>query len=544
MARSGTMAVMVVPLLVAASLVALVVTAARSPRHPVPEMPQTDELSEALTTVGRVDQVIEQRWQAAGVTPAEAAEDRTVLRRLSLALHGTIPSLEELRRFDVDTDPHRIERWTLQMLRDRRFADYFAARLARSLIGSENGQFIIFRRDRFTQWLADEIAEGRPFDQLVREMIASQGLWTGVPATNYITQAADDGVVDPNKLAGRTVRAFLGQRIDCAQCHNHPFADWKQQQFEGLAACYGQAQVRPTGIEDDFKKQFKINDRMTLKDRTVAPAVPFGQEWWPEEGTDRQRLAAWVTHPENVRFERALANRTWGLLFGRPWHNPVDDLPNPPTGEAAEQDLLNLLGADFRTHDYDLRRLVFVISTSRAFRLSSQHPAYTSGEGIETVEAHWAAYPLVRLRPEQMIGAMVQAASIKTIDQNSHLFTRTLKFFRSQDFVRDYGDLGELELEERGGTIPQALLRMNGRFAREVAEASPVSASGRIATMAPTDVEAVETTYLCCLARRPSPEELAAFLTLEDGQPKPRRSDLVEDVYWTLFNSPEFCWNH
>lgn len=535
---------LVLPLLVAAGVVALVAAAARSPVHPVPAVRGSAEFPDADAVVGQVNRLFEARWTASQVEPAAPADDLAILRRMSLALHGTVPSLEELRRFEADRDPDRIERWALQLLRDRRFNDYFAARLARSLIGAEQGQFIIFRRDRFTTWLSEQLAADRPYDELVREMIADDGLWTGRPATNFITQAVTDGTLDPNKLAGRTVRAFLGQRIDCAQCHNHPFADWKQDQFAGLAACYGQAVVTPVGINDNPKRTFELEDRKTLEKRAVDPAPPFGQEWWPNAGDYRERLAHWVTHPDNRRFERAIVNRVWGLVYGRPWLEPVDDLPHPSADADPQHDLLDLLGADFRRHGCDLKRLVFMIVTARPFRLSSEHPAYETGEQSELVEQQWAAFPLVRLRPEQMIGAMLQAASIKTIDQNSHLFTRFLRFVREQDFVRDYGNLGERELEDRAGTIPQALLRMNGRFASELGNASPLNATARIAGMAASDEACVETAFLCCVARRPTPEERSFYLVQLSGAKRRSRADVVEDIFWALFNSPEFCWNH
>jgi hypothetical protein len=530
----------ILPLLVVAGVVALVAAAARSPVRRAPEATIDDDAARKI--VERVDHFFEQRWREADVIPAAAADDLQILRRLSLALHGTVPSLEELRRFESDRGSDRLERWTWQLVRDRRFADYFAARMARSLVGAEQGQFILFRRDRFTNWLADQIDQDRPYDDVVREMIANEGLWTGRPATNFITQAVADGNLDANKLAGRTARAFLGQRIDCAQCHDHPFAEWKQRQFEGLAACFGQARVTPLGIHDDEQRSFKVEDVTTLEQREVAPAVPFGEDWRPAEGSLRERLAAWVTHADNRRFERATVNRVWGLVFGRPWHMPVDDLPHPGETADDERDLFDLLGRDFREHGCSLRRLVFVIASSRPFRLSSQHPAFETDERADDVERAWAAFPLVRLRPEQMIGAMVQANTIKTIDQNSHLFTRILRLIRENDFIKEYGDLGEQELEDRAGTIPQALLRMNGRLVEEVSNASPFSASGRIAAMAPSNEECIAVCYLCCLARYPTHEEREFYLA--ELRSSRERGAVVEDLYWALFNSPEFCWNH
>ena len=535
--------VVLLPLLVVAGVMVLVAAAARSPIHPAPDASPWDALADARPVVDQIDRLFSRRWEAAHITPAEPADELQVLRRLSLALYGTVPSLEEIRRFEADTALDRLDRWTRQMLRDQRFGEYFAARLARSLIGAEQGQFIVFRRDRFTNWLADQIRDERPYDEIVREMISSEGLWTGDPATNFITQAVTGNHLDSNKLAGRTARAFLGQRIDCAQCHNHPFAEWQQSQFEGLAACYGQARTTALGIHDDEKRKFKVEDRVTLENREVAPGVPFGDEWWPNDGSLRERLAAWVTHPDNRRFERAVVNRVWGLLYGRPWHAPVDDLPNPSDTPDVEHDLLDLLGRDFRSHNCNLQRLVFLITAAKPFRLSSQHPAFDTGENVDAVEREWAAFPLVRLRPEQMIGAMLQAASIKTIDQNSHLFTRIQRFFREQDFVKQYGDLGEQELEDRAGTIPQALLRMNGKFAQEVGEANIVTAAGRITGMAPNDAECINLCFLCCLARYPTAEE-RDFYKAELKSHRRQRGNIVEDLFWTLFNSPEFCWNH
>ena len=297
----------------------------------------TDSLpADIAEAVKAVDQFLEEGWQKAGVRPAPRADDLQILRRLTLSLCGTIPSLEEIREFESDAQPGRLDRWTVRLLADNRFADYFAERLARSFVGTEAGQPIIFRRDRFVDWLRQQLAQNTPYDALARRVISETGLWTDHPAANYITAAMADGQLDENKLAGRTVRAFLGQRIDCAQCHDHPFAEWKQGQFEGLAALFGQAHSSIVGVEDKPTLKFEVEDRKTRKKRIVEPAVPFHPEWMPATGTRRERLAAWVTHPENRRFERATANRIWGLLLGKPLHSPVDDLPDPPrTGPKA-----------------------------------------------------------------------------------------------------------------------------------------------------------------------------------------------------------------
>ena len=370
----------VLPLSVVLGIFALVAAAART--NVSRERPEAAGrvTAEADPIVGQVDRILAQKWVDAGITPANPADDLTVLRRLSQVLHGTVPSLEEIRLFESDLQPRRMERWVERLLNDRRFADYFARRLARVFVGADDGQFLVFRRDRFWGWLTEQLHNNRPYDEVVREMIADRGLWTGVPQVNFITAAVHEDKIDVNKLAGRTVRAFLGQRIDCAQCHDHPFADWKQSQFEGIAACYHRVSISPVGVEDNQKEPYKVQDRKTLKDREITPAVPFYSELFPEDGTEWQRLATWVTHPENRQFERATVNRIWGLMFGKPWVDPVDDLPNPSGNGRQTTDMLDVLGADFREHHCDLKRCFNATAPElrrRGRSLNPRHPLTT-----------------------------------------------------------------------------------------------------------------------------------------------------------------------
>lgn len=532
------------PLLVVLGVFALVASAARSPVANRQREMNPVASRETQNVVDDVNKFFAERWNEAGIEAATGADELTLFRRLSLVLHGTSPSLEEIRKFESDLSTGRMERWTGRMLADRRFADYFARRFSRFIVGTDEGQFVVFRRDRFWAWLGDQLHKNRPYDEIVRDMISQRGLWTDKPEVNFVAAVVTEGVIDHNKLAGRTARAFLGQRIDCAQCHNHPFADWKQHQFEGLAACYGQVNISGVGVEDNKKEPYTIQDRLTLQNREIEPAVPFHPEWMPASGRTRERLAAWVTHPDNRRFDRAIVNRVWGLLFGKPWIQPVDDLPNPNESARDPNDLLDLLGADFREHGCDLKRLISTIVATRVYRLSSQHPAYDSGEMADAVEQTWAAFPLTRLRPEQVIGSMLQASSIKTVDQNSHWTIRAIRFFRELDFVKEYGDLGDDELTERAGTIPQALLRMNSGFAAEWTKSTIFSAAGRIAGIALNDESCLDLCFLVCLTRHPTPEERSVMLKQLEGTKGDERSRLVEDLFWTLFNSPEFCWGH
>ena len=511
-------------------------------------------LPEPDGVVQTVDAQLAADWAAEGWAAPAVADDLTLLRRLSLALHGTVPSLEEIRAFEADGQPRRIERWTRTMLTDERFGRYWSERLARPMVGTATEPFAIFRRDRFTDWLAERLRTDQPWDQTVRHLIADEGGWTDTPSVNFITSQLSDDQIDRNALAARTVRVFLGQRIDCAQCHDHPFDRWKQGEFEGLAACYGQSGLSIGGLTDKADRVFEVQDRETLEMQPVDPAFPFGADWVDPSVRPRQQLADWVTHAHNRRFDRAIVNRTWTLLLGRPLvpGRPVDDLPDPVDGAeavdgaASETPMLDALADDFRDGDRRLHRLVEAITATAAFRASSQ--TELPADDIAAAEEVWAVRPLVRLRPEQMIGSMLQAGSIRTIDRDSHWFVRFLRLVRENDFVKAYGDAGEDELAARSATIPQALLRMNGQLARELSEATPLSASGRVSMLRLPAEQTVETAYLVCLTRRPTPEEKAFFAAAieeaaeADATDQDVRSHAIEDLFWTLFNSPEFSW--
>jgi hypothetical protein len=488
--------------------------------------------------VNGIDATFERQSQGQELTPALAASELTILRRLSLALSGSIPSLEEIRQFEGYTGADRLQWWLAGLLQERRFADYFAERLARAFVGTEEGPFLVYRRRRFASWLSDQIHANRPYDQLVRDLIASDGLWTDKPATNFVTVTIDQNngnAPNPERLAARVARAFLGIRLDCAQCHNHPFQSWKQADFRGLAAFFGQTEQGFTGIHDG-DGELRMENRKTGAMETIAPQVPFATELLPTDGTHRSQLARWVTARDNPYFARATVNRVWALLLGRPLVEPVDDLASVDEMPPA----LPLLAEDFAAHGYDLRRLIQFVVATRVFQLDS-------AAHFEITDAHekaWAAFPMSRLRPEQVARSIDQASSITTLDQDSHILWRIIRAAGENEFIKRYGDTGEDEFDARGGTIPQRLLLMNGALVKEKTKAELLTASGQIGMMAATDRAAVEIAYLGVLTRRPTSEERAYFEKRLHDSTGDERQRGMEDLYWTLLNSTEFSWNH
>ncbi len=501
--------------------------------------------------VRELDETMAADWRQAGLNVAPKADDLIVARRLSLALTGSVPSLQEIRALETQPEDDRIHWWITRLLEDRRHSDYLAERFARAYVGVENGPFLVYRRRRMVSWLSDQIQENRAYDELVRNLITAEGNWTSNPEANFLTVTIDpndkpEEGVDPKgpdevKLAARVTRAFLGVRLDCVQCHDDKFGDrWKQKDFHQLASFFAQSEVQFTGVQDDPKREYRFRYLRTPEEVVIPPIVPFNQELLPAEGGLRERLATWVTHAENRPFARATVNRVWALLFNKPLVHPIHEIPlDGPWPKAME-----VLSDDLIGNGFDLHRLVRVIASSRAFQLDSRAP-----EGAPPVtdaqERAFAAFPITRLRPEQVAGSVIQSSTLRTINADAHIIQKMKRVFGQGGFVKRYGDLGEDEFNQEGGTIPQRLLLMNGKMVSEQVKPNPImNASTRIGMVAPDDETAVETAFLATLTRSPTAEESGHFSAQLRGTKGDERSERMADLYWALLNSTEFSWNH
>ncbi len=444
----------------------------------------------------------------------------------------------------------RVYWWVSRLLEDQRTSDYLAERFVRSLVGVEDGPFLVFRRRRFRSWLAEQFQQNRPWDELVRDIMTDEGLWTDTPAVNFYTRAITEDnqeQPDPILLAGRTSRAFLGMRIDCLQCHddflgtiNLGSADdptgGTQLDFHALAAFFGQTENSILGIRDNPAReayQYQLLDEDEPLE--IEPAVPFDVRLDDGQGNLRGRLARWVTHPENRAFARAIVNRTWALMTGKGLIHPVDDIPIdgpfPPAMEILVDDLV--------AHQFDLHRLIHIISQTRVFQLDSA----ADFEVTYDHESNWAVFPMTRLRPDQAAGSIVQSTQAATIDATSHVITRLTKFGMQNDFVKRFGDPGEDEFKDRGETVTQRLLMLNGNMVSERLK-NELNSCAHVAGLSPDDETAVDVVYLSTLTRYPTAEERTRFANaLEQLQGNDRRREVI-DLYWVLLNSAEFRWNH
>jgi hypothetical protein len=506
--------------------------------------------------VADVDGLFTASWSENGIEPAPDAPELAVVRRLSLALTGMIPSLQEIRQYETPsrqelTPADRLQWWLAGTFADPRYGDNMAERLARATVGVDDGPPFVYRRRRFVAWLSDQMMSNRPYDAIVRDLIATNGLTTDKPASNFVVSTlnpANNNLPDRVRLASRTARAFLSVRLDCAQCHDHPFQSWKRDDFAGLAAFYGQVNFGFSGLYEKHDAEYEIDDRKTSTKKVIAPSVPVRPDLLPTEGNRRQQLAAWITHKENPWFARATVNRIWALLFGQPLVDPVDDI-----GTALDQidadhltaqirlqrAVLDRLAQDFVAHDFDLQRLIKVIVALRVFRLDSAAPHKLTDEHIRL----YAGFPLTRLRPDQVARSFLQACSLTTVDRESNLLVRFVFASQRNTFVERYGDSGADEFDDHAGTIPQRLMMMNDPLIHERTREEFLNSSSRIAKLAQDDPKAIEVAYLAALTRPPSPEERDHFVKRLASRQKERAAAL-EDLFWMLLNSTEFAWNH
>ncbi|MDP1563501.1 MAG: DUF1553 domain-containing protein [Pirellulaceae bacterium] len=528
----------------------------------IPQIDQSLLYSVQRTTlsepVSAVDRSFTEAWQKQSIEPTPKADDLLVMRRMSLALTGMPPSLEQIRWAEQIPGEQRLNQYLAYLLQNKPTHDYVAERLTRSWVGAENGPFIVFRRQRFVAWLSKQLQENRRYDALVHEMLTARGLWTDHGPVNFFSAQADqdrDNQIDLVRLTGRVSRNFLGMRIDCLQCHNDftgatafgPSAEPReglQTDFHSVASFFGQLSLTPTGLHDRLNAPTYEVELLGDKEPSPIPAaVPFGSEWFPgQAGTPdltgtplRNQFAQWLISKENRPFARAFVNRTWALMLGRPLVEPIDNLPlHGPFPPGLEE-----LTDDFIGSGYDIRRLISVIVHSQPFLRDSrgQHELTTAHE------EHWASFPATKLRPEQMAGTISQVASLIALDDSTHIITQLVRFGEENDFMTRFGDLGDQEFEQDGETVSQRLLLLNGQMATERLKGEgglPFNSVVQIERLGQTPEQIVELLYLIVLTRKPTNHELEVIAPVIADD---RRAG-IEDLLAVLVNSSEALWNH
>ncbi len=506
---------------------------------------------DATDLAGRIDRHLESRWKSDGITPAAMADDGEFLRRASLHIAGTIPAVSDARRFLRDASPRKRAALIDELLESPQYLTNFS-NYWRQVLMPEAGTDLQARAQLpgFEAWLRQHLSKNTPYDAIVRELLTVpldtgravnspfDGMGTATPLGFFQSKQ-----VKPENLAAATSRMFLGLRIECAQCHDHPQDVWKRQQFWGYAAFF--AGIERVDRNEEFVGRVKeVFDRRELTipdpevDRVVQATFLDGSSpKWRTRVSSRRELADWITSKQNPYFARATVNRLWGHFFGVGFVNPVDDFSG--TNKPSHPELLDEIAADFAAHNFDLKYLIRAITSTKAYQLTSRKSRDTQDQPQQ-----FARMTVQGLTGEQLFDSLATAVGYfePTPPQNVSVFGQTGP---RAEFLELFAPDNN-SVTERQTSILQALALMNGQF---TSTATSLDNSATLAAVTDfplmNDAAKIETLYLAALTRKPRPDELDRLTKyVESGGPSKNQKAALADVFWALLNSSEFLFNH
>lgn len=505
-----------------------------------------------------IDDRVAAHFERSGAAQPALVDDATFLRRAYLDLLGTIPAVSEVRDFLDDQTDHKRARLIENLLADPRCAAHLARTWRRILMPDAGPQAAM--NGSLESWLEEQFAEDVAYDEVVRRLVTAGGAEpssgaeqeaenndedededeedqadaAASPALAYLRGTGGD----PASVAGSVSRVFLGVRMHCAQCHDHPFTDWTQQDFWGIAAFFAGARYnRPTMPNDG-------DEDPPTRDEPVAALTPpdIGQTFqagflWdggdvpaeiPEDKLPRQVFADWLTSPENPHFAATAVNRAWQQLCGHGLTDSVDDLDL--AGPAERAVLLDDLAHHFAAADFDLTWLIGGICKSRPYQFAADEQM--SAAGLVGMR------PLKVLSPEQVFDALEVALAlpISRIDEGP-------RYNGQRDrMIARLGEADSPSPDEFRGGIPQMLMLMNGSLTADATRLD-TSRTLRAVVEAPflDDYEKIETLFLATLTRQPNPTETRQLKEHVDSSARQgEKGQAYAEIMWALVNSPEF----
>jgi hypothetical protein len=485
-----------------------------------------------------IDGVIGKKLAAEKVTTSPLTSDAEFLRRVYLDITGKIPTAEQAAAFLDSREKDKRAKLVDQLLADKNFGSHMADIWQALLLprNSDNRRFVQYY-PVLVQWLTDKFNENMAWDQMTREMLTASGeVDKNGPVVFYLANNSAD------KMTDGVTRMFLGVQLQCAQCHNHPFTDYKQDEYWGMAAFF--LKVRPDGNPNKAAKDkttIKISETNAPKGKRnglpeSAKILPpkFLQDAQPTikaSEPSRPVLAKWLTTKANPFFSRAMVNRLWGQYFGRGIVNPVDDMHD--ANPATHPELLDDLAKQFAANDFDIKYMVKAIVLSETYQRSSK-AAGNNGEAGPEMYARMQVKPLT---PEQLYDAITQVTGPagKAAGPRNKANVRGPRGPRDQ-FVEFFAAEDGADPTEYQSGIPQVLRLMN---------AAQLNGSGtlqRLVAAAKSQDETIEKLYLTVLARRPAPEEVER-VNKYLAKTKETRREAWAGVLWALMNSSEFALN-
>ncbi|MDG3005747.1 DUF1549 domain-containing protein [Paludisphaera mucosa] len=531
----------------AAGLVAVLVVAARGRAGDEPAEKSLGA-NKAAPAANALDPLLRQAWKDAGLKPATVAGDAEFLRRAYLDILGRIPTVAEAREFLNAKAADKRARLVDLLLEHVDYPKNFATEWTNLLIGRGRQERNVDRA-ALTAWLRKQFSADRPWNEVVYDLVTASGSNKENGAVNYTLAHLETEAVP---LTSRTTRLFLGQQLQCVQCHDHPQNDWKQADFWGINAFFrglkteekrmagadGLEKVDHVELTDVPTEAFARFDRRNGMMGVAFPKFIDGRKVdKPGKAVRRVELAKLITDPEGDMLPRAMVNRTWAHFMGKGFVNPVDDIG--PHNTPVLPEVFDKLTEEFREGGCDVKQLIRWITSSAAYQASSVRPGKAKAE-----DDQFSVMMLRPMSPEQLFDSLLTATAAHRTgggrnDDKREGWMRQFLF----TFGNDEGD----EATSFQGTIPQSLMMMNGELMRDALSGKPGSFLSDAVEQAGRQHRSpagfmVDQLYMAALSRHPSnAESTPAVAYLESS---PDAMSFLQDLFWALLNSNEFILIH
>lgn len=510
-----------------------------------------------------INEQIRQGWTDNEIEPSEVAGDGEWIRRVYLDIVGHVPPMEEIEKFLGDKDKAKRSKVVDRLLDDPGYVRHWTNVWTNLTIGQDTPQRV--SRKGMEKFLREAFTKNRPWNDVVMDIVSAEGHFEENGAVNFLLAQMvmpDDGVL----ATAKTTRLFLGMQVQCTQCHNHPFNDWQQRQFWEFNNFFRQLQkedhrkydAKAGRMVDDYselKRRDGVADHVTYEKRNglIEAAYPryFGKDVVDEvaqkdkDGWDvnrREVLAKLMIDGEKPLVALAMVNRMWSQFFGYGITKPVDDMG--PHNPASHPDLLDRLGSEFVKSRYDVKQLVRWICNSEAYNVTSQ-ASKVNEEKDNPAAGTTAMFSHVYLKSmsaEQLYDSLIVATNAHKSGRSSWEQAEDKKRVWLRQFVIAFGtDEGD-ESTTFNGSIPQALMMMNGDLVKDAISAQKGSFLNTILAETPKDTDRIRRLYLTSLGRAPNPKEAKGAQDLL--RVSPDKLAAYQDMFWALLNSNEFIFIH
>ena len=524
--------------------------------------------SDADSTVLQINKLVEQVWTDYELKPSKEATDGEWCRRVHLDIIGRVPSIEEASEFMESRASDKKQKLVEKLLYDDTYTEEFARNwttvwtnlLIGRTGGNDNNSMI--SRAGMQKYLRDSFAREKPYDRMVHELVTATGSTTPGDekfngATNFLIDKVNEEKASLATAA--TTRIFLGLQVQCTQCHNHPFNDWKQQKYWEMNAFFRQVRAFPGGArardggvaqlaDQDFRGESQGKSEIFFEMRNGLSKVAYpvfvdGNE------IERSGLVNVVNRRKelaNMMIEspfltRSIVNRMWAHFLGYGFTAPVDDLG--PHNIPSNPELLEFLSEEFRRAEFDLRKLISWVTLSKPYSLSSRRSSSNQSDDPLLGESpKFSHFYLRQMEAEQLYESMMVATEAIEL-QGSYEEREQKKNTWLSQFNQAFGTDEGQESTSFNGTIPQVLMLFNGDMVKQAIDTKKGSLIDNLSKSGKNYSQCVEQLFIAGLTRKPQSDEknlAKQFLKARNGDPK----EALRDVWWVILNTNEFIFNH